>query len=126
MIGSMKAWRGLAAGLISVASLVVVVPATAAEARPDDRAGALGPGAQRLALTAVRPDDRVGVRGAIASPPVLHPVSATSGAFDWDVAAAGAAVTLGVISLAGIGVLASRRRGRLARPAVTTPEGRAS
>ena len=66
MIGSMKPWRGLAAGLISVVSLALVVPATAAAARPDDRAGALGPGAQRAASSAVRPDDRADLPGGRA------------------------------------------------------------
>jgi hypothetical protein len=126
MIGSMKPWRGLAAGLIAVASLAVVLPATAAMTRPDDRAGAFGPGGQVRAGIAVRPDDRAGARGTIASPPVLHSVTATSGAFSWSDAGAGAAVTFGALSLIGIGVLATRRHGRAAKPVITTSEGSAS
>lgn len=125
MIGSMKPWRGLAAVLIAVGLLAVVVPsATMAATRPDDRAGVRGLDAGTMVH--LRPDDRSGVRGSIASPPVLHSVTATSDAFAWNDAAAGAALTLGAISLVGLGVLASRRRGRAAQPVATTSEGSAS
>jgi hypothetical protein len=126
MIGSMKPWRGLAAGLIAVASLAVVVPSvTMAATRPDDRAGAR-PLPDAGTIVHSRPDDRAGVRGSMSSPPVLHSVTATSGAFNWRDAGAGAAVTFGAVSLIGIGVLATRRHGRAAHTVVTTSEGSAS
>lgn len=126
MIGSMKPWRGLAAVLIAVGLLAVVVPsATMAATRPDDRAG-LRAAPDAGAIVHARPDDRAGVRGSIASPPVLHTVTATSEAFAWNDAAAGAAVALGAISLVGVAVLLGRRRGRAAQPVVTTSEGAAS
>jgi hypothetical protein len=126
MIGSMKPWRGFAAGLIAVASLAVVAPsATMAATRPDDRAGArFLPDAGTIVH--LRPDDRAGVRASIVAPPVLHSVTATSGAFSWSDAGAGAAVTFGALSLIGIGVLATRRHGRAAKPVITTSEGSAS
>jgi hypothetical protein len=121
MIGTIERRLGPMAGVISAACLAAALPATAAATRPDDRPGLRGPDAGTIIR--LRPDDRGGVRGPSAAPPVLHSVTATSGAFDWDDAATGAAVMFGAISFAGIALMASsRRRGRVAQPVVTPSE----
>jgi hypothetical protein len=121
MIGTTKR-RRLAAAAMSALSLAAAVPATAAATRPDDRAGVRGPTAATSAQRAVRPDDRAGVRGPLSASRMTHAVVATSRTFDWGDAATGGAVTFGAISVLGQGVLASRRRGRIAHSVVMPSE----
>jgi hypothetical protein len=119
MIGTTKR-RRLAAAAMSAASLAAAVPATALATRPDDRAGVRGPATS--AQRAVRPDDRAGLRGPVSTSRMTHAVVATSRTFDWSDAATGAAVTFGAISVLGLAILGSRRRGRIAHPVVTPSE----
>jgi hypothetical protein len=91
-----------------------------AGARPDDRAGARGPGSPSVTTlplqpvgTAVRPDDRAGTRGVrslVVAATLPNPVAAGSG-FDWDDAGIGAAGMFGLILIgSGLVFIGVRRR----------------
>jgi hypothetical protein len=83
--------------------------------RPDDRA--IPPrGSAEPSGGVTRPDDRSGTLGPGATPVVLAaPTASGGGSFDWADGAIGAATATGVLLLsAGAGLLALRRRGRLA------------
>jgi hypothetical protein len=91
-----------------------------AGARPDDRAGARGPGSPLVTILAlqqidksVRPDDRAGTRGVrslVVAATRPEPVAAGSG-FDWDDAGIGAAAMFGLVALgSGLVFIGVRRR----------------
>ena len=85
--------------------------------RPDDRAGARGPGASAgVSVTSVRPDDRAGLRGpgSFAVPTTaakVEIVRVSADGFAWPAAFIGAASTVGLCLLAGAALLL-RPRGR--------------
>jgi hypothetical protein len=81
-------------------------------ARPDDRAGIRGPGAENFLAHGMRPDDRAGVRGiapTVSSEPAT--VRVTVDEFSWSDAGIGAASGLALAMLAG-GTFLVLRRGR--------------
>jgi hypothetical protein len=98
-----------AAGVLVVASLTSTLPAQAA-GRPDDRAGARGPGL--TGIRAVRPDDRAGIRGpATAARPAPTSVRFTASGFDWSSGGIGAAAGAGsILALLGAFLLVRSRR----------------
>ena len=102
------------AGATAVTMLALAAGAAAADGvRPDDRA-MHGPGAIAVAQRdiVVRPDDRADRR--LAGVAVVAQPAATKG-FDWADAGVGALGTFGLVLLAGgVGVVALRRRPRLA------------
>lgn len=112
MIGTTSRRRRVAAALAAALATAALLAASAGATRPDDRAGLRGAAPARS--VGVRPDDRPGTRGPGPVSRLLHPVTATRGAFDWADAATGAGVVLGALSLAGLAALAIRRRGRAA------------
>jgi hypothetical protein len=114
---------------VVIATLTVGAPIAGADpwfndrssvVRPDDRAGARGPGAIASAgatTPATRPDDRAGPRGPGAlSPGTSTIVVRSANTFDWGDAAIGAVSGMGfALLLAGLAVLtvATRTRTRL-------------
>ena len=111
--------------LITVLAVLAVATAVAAgsaagsvtSVRPDDRAGARGPGASAgVSVTPVRPDDRAGLRGpgSFAVPTTaanVEIVRVSADGFDWPAAFIGAGSTVGLCLLAGAALLL-RPRGR--------------
>jgi len=95
-------------GAISDVSVVSV--------HPDDRAGTKGPGRiDGVSVASVHPDDRAGLRGpgAFAVPsaaPSVEIVRVSSNGFDWPAAFVGAASTLGFCLLIGAVLLLPRSR----------------
>jgi hypothetical protein len=77
--------------------------------RPDDRAGARGPGAENYLAHGLRPDDRAGVRGIpnVSNDPAVVRVKIDE--FSWSDAGIGAASGLGFALLAGASVIVLRR-----------------
>jgi hypothetical protein len=114
--------------ITAVAALALLVPATGAATRPDDRDGARGPGAfveQGMAMDPsmrasiqdaktgiVRPDDRPGRREVPLSAPSTTDVVTDS--FDWSDAGIGAGAVAGTgllaIVLAGLALARYDRR----------------
>jgi hypothetical protein len=79
--------------------------------RPDDRAGARGPGAAEILSTSVRPDDRTGTRGpGELTSRVVQPASTD---FDWGDALIGGFAGIGTtLVLMGLVFLVTSRRSR--------------
>jgi hypothetical protein len=129
MIGTTNtsARRLTVVALVAAVVAAIAGPAPAA-VRPDDRAGALGPGGAPLTAVhhAARPDDRAGIRGLVTQSRVLrvlHPHVATSRSFDWNDALIGAGVASGAVALLAFTALAVRRHVRVA-PAAAVPSER--
>jgi hypothetical protein len=104
-----------AAALLAAAALSLVVLQSAGAGAPAPRSGPAGWQAPGPAAASVRPDDRAGARGpgGLGS---LRVDARTASGFDWGDGAIGAAGGL-AIGLAGVAVLvASRRRRPLATP----------
>jgi hypothetical protein len=102
--------RAGARGPGALASTAAAQPAT----RPDDRAGARGPGAVASAgaTLATRPDDKAGTRGPGAiSPGISTIVVRSANTFDWGDAAIGVVSGMGfALLLVGLAVLTAVTR----------------
>jgi hypothetical protein len=105
----MTASKTLIPMLVIVAALLA--PSALAAQRPDDRAGARGPGAAEILSTSVRPDDRTGTRGpGELTSRVVQPAST---GFDWGDALIGCFGGIGTtLVLMGLVFLVTSRRSR--------------